>query len=137
MAIPLLIRTSDTLELVHSEDDGVHKVPARSEDVSRILGGWHLRGRCDVNGTANVVTVRGMNGQESGRAALMEDDVDRLYATARTGIVKVSNLPKGLDLDGFISGLRVGTVAGLVNWIHKVSRGETAEGADDENKSDD
>lgn len=137
MGIPLLIRTTDTLDLVHGEDTGVHKVPERSEDVARVLGAWHLADRCDVNGTANKVTIRGLNGQETGRLVFVDNDVDRLYFTAQLAVQGVTNLPEGVDVERFITGLRIGTVAGLVNWIHKVSRGETSEEADDENKSDD
>jgi hypothetical protein len=85
MAIPLLVSTDSTVEVVHTGDPCVDG-PKRHDGVDH----WILAKDAVCKRGADLVEVRPLNGEERWRAARTDDEVGLFYFWADMGVVKVN-----------------------------------------------
>ncbi len=118
MAVPLLLRTDETVRLVLAQDPDVKHVPGDADS-----GQWFEADKCRFDPGATVATVRGLNGSEKGRLVLTGDAHGFIYTNLRLGLVAVEPMPEGLSLDSWVDALEIQNAAGLSNWIINLTAG--------------
>ena len=88
MAIPLLVSTDTTVELVYTADPCV--------DADKGADGydrWLPASDAVCKKGADLVQVRALNGEERWRADSQDEGPDRFYFWADLGVVSVSSTP--------------------------------------------
>jgi hypothetical protein len=115
MAIPLLVSTDTTVELVYTADPCVD-----AEKGSDGYDRWALATDAVCKRGADLVTVRALNGEERWRAESQGEGPDRFYFWADLGVVGVSSTE---DVKIWLRRLDVGCLIKLASCVMLVTYG--------------
>ncbi len=117
MAIPLLVTTDSTVDLVWSGDDSVTAPKGES--------GWWETSDPEVrfNGTSDKITIRPLNGEERARAQRMDDVISTFYAVCDWGVTSRNGSAR--EVQKWLRNIPSLAVFQLANAIYSVTGGKS------------
>lgn len=120
MAIPVLVTTRDSEEIVWAHDPDV----APSAPEAR---GWIRRSEASVSDGADVILVRGLTGTEKFRVELTDHLAEKTYAACKLAVQGFRRgkewVTKRKDVEAWVDTLPSGPAFDLYTWVLAVTNG--------------